>query len=59
VSSIVIGQTVISFWHKKGKGSRKIVARKATTWNPNEYQSVSNRKPSDNCDWKALNLNPK
>jgi len=59
VSSIVIGQTIISFWHKKGKGSNIIASRKATTWNPNQYQSVNKCRPSDNYNKKTLNLNPK
>jgi len=58
VSSIVIGQTIISFWHKKGKGSNIIAVRKATTWNPNQYQSANKCRPSDNYNEKTQNLNP-
>ncbi len=59
VSSIVIGQTIISFWHKKGKGSNIIASRKATTWNPNQYQSVSKCRPSDNYFLKNRKPKPK
>ncbi len=52
VLNIVLGQTIISFWHKKGNGSKGIVAKKATTWNLNQNQSVNEHKASDNWNPK-------
>jgi hypothetical protein len=52
VLSIVIGQTIVSFWHKEGKEAKIIISKKATTWNPNQYQSVNEHRVSDNCNPK-------